>query len=163
MSEIIIETSNKNGNDLPGDKRTKLCQKIGGQIFLLTEETIKQDVLKTPVKFRSYRALNINKAAMHTGNGGVKGLMINDDMFLHAKNVRFTGEAAQQQSNNNNGGGDQQKVYFIALDEKTARKEAIEFNVLRREEVRGMIQSLSKQEEIINQIIDADRAGNSVD
>ena len=164
MSEITFETKN-NGNDLPKDIIAKIAQKLGGQIYILEEKQIKSDVLKQPIKFRSYRALTINRANIHTGSQGVKGLMINDETFLHGRNVKMVGAEATNlggsDKNNNNGGSENQgQTLFIALDEKVARKASYEFNILRREEITGMINSLVKNRELINEIIEADKGTN---
>mgnify|MGYP003603595986 CR=1 FL=1 len=160
MSEIIIDVTNKGGNDLPGDKRAKLCGKIGGSIFLLEEKTVKSDVLKTPIKFRSYREVRISKAEMHTGKGGEKGLMMNGDLFMTAKSCKFAGEGGESSNKNEgNNNGNETTTFLIALDQKTARKHAIDFNILQREAVRGMINSLQNTVALINDVIDADTEG----
>jgi len=155
--EIILEQKNGNSQDLPGDKRNKLAGKLGASIFLIEESTIKSEILKTQVKFRSYKECPIRKAEMHVGPGNIKGLLLNGDMFISGKNTKFAGEEgsnASKKDGEQQQGGD--KNFLIALDEKSAKKYAVEFNVLQRESVRGMIKQLQKTEELIDQVIEAD-------
>lgn len=158
--EITVDINKQGGNDLPGDKRMKLAQSLGKSIFIIEEQTIKSEILKQPIKFRSYRECPIKKAAIHTGPGGAKGVMlnegINDEMFVSGKNAKFAGEEGSTSSKNNSDQQGGEKILLIALDEKSAKKHAVDFNILSRETVRGMIISLQKSERLINEVIDAD-------
>ena len=166
--EIIVEQKNNN-QDLPGDKRSRIVSKLGSTIFLIEQAQLpKNEMLKQPIHYRSYRAVNIHKAEISTGKGNVKGLLINghaeNEMFLHAKNTKFTNEAAEKQKEGGNDGGNnnqnQDKSYLIATDEKSAREYVIDFNVLQREKISGMIQALENSRSLIQEIIEADRDSN---
>lgn len=158
MVEINVETGNGKGQDLPGDKMTKISGKLGGQIFVIEEGTFKVDMLKQPLKFRSYRAVKVSKAEIHTAEGGARGLRLNGDIILTGKNTKFAGEGgfSQKEGENQNN-----KMLLIALDEKSAKKESEEFNVIQRENVAGMIKTLQKVSDNLSEIIAADRGENN--
>ena len=52
-------------------------------------------------------------------------------------------------------------MLLIALDEKSAKKESEEFNVIQRENVAGMIKTLQKVSDNLSEIIAADRGENN--
>lgn len=154
MEEITI----KNGaNDLPGDIKTKIASKLGSNIFLVQKVVEKVEALKNPITIRSYSSLPINKAEIHTGEGNVRGLRINNDTFLHAKNVKIAGgQESKSDSNSNNGGNENEKVLFIAFNESDARKASVDANTIELARVRNIIKLLTVEAGKLEAIIEAD-------
>lgn len=155
-----IEISNQNAQSLPKDKIEKLGRKIGGHIFIIKEDAIKNEKLKTPIKFRSYERVKVNGMVLHTAKGGVSGLLMNkgeDEMFFGPANLKFIGESQGGGNNNNGNNNGNEKSYLVGLEEKAVREYCVNYNVLVREEIRGMIKQLENSEKAINEIIEADR------
>lgn len=149
-----LEVKN-NGNDLPGDIKTKIASKLGSNIFLVQKVVEKVDALKSPIVIRSYSSMPINKAEIHTGEGNVRGLRINNDTFLHAKNVKIAG-GQEAKSENSNGGNENEKVLFIAFNENDARKASVEANTVELARVRNIIKVLQVEAEKLEGVIEAD-------
>lgn len=148
-----VEIKN-NGNDLPGDIKVKIASKLGSNIFLIEKVVDKIEALKNPVVIRSYKAQAINKTEIHTGEGNVRGMRVNNEIFFHAKNVKVAG--AQESKSENNNGNENDKVMFIAFSENDARKASVEANTVELARVRNIIKVLEAEAEKLEAIIEAD-------
>jgi hypothetical protein len=154
MSEIIVETENKNGQNLPNDVMVKIASKITGSIFLIEQKVVKVECLKTPMSIRSYRELPIKKTEVHIGTGNKRGLLVNGDTFFNGGNTKLvTGEEVSLDKKN---GEENREMFFVALDEKTAKKQSVNYNVLKRQELLGMAQTIQNTIVLYNDVIDAD-------
>ena len=156
MSEIVIEVKAGN-NDLPGDIRSRIAGKLGAKLFLVEENTTKSEALKNPIKFRSYRSVEVHGTEIHTGEGNLKGIKINKgEFFFHGKNTKVAGSGQNSNKGGENNNGGDNKSFLIAFDENAARKESVDFNVVERERVSGVIKSLEILRDQLTEMIEAD-------
>ena len=142
--EVTVEV--KGGNqDLPGDVRSRIAGKLGANIFLVEQVQLKVDALKNPVVIRSYKSIPLNRCEVHTGEGGLKGLKVNNDLFFNGKNTKVAGAQGAKQNNSNENNGGDNKNFLLAFDENAARKESVEYNTIelaRLENIRTAIDSV---------------------
>jgi hypothetical protein len=154
MDELSVKVEVKGGNnDLPGDIRSRIASKLGGNIFLIEQVQLKVEALKNQVIIRSYKSIPLNRCEVHTGEGNVRGLKVNNELFFNGKNTKAAG-TQNKSASNENGGSD--KGYLIAFDENAARKESVEYNTIelaRLENIRTSIDSVITN---IKEAIDAD-------
>lgn len=145
MEDVSVKIEVKGGNnDLPGDIRSRIAGKLGGNIFLVEQVQLKVEALKNPVAIRSYKSIPLSRCEMHTGEGNVRGLKLNNELFFNGKNTKVAGAQGAKSTGNENGGGND-KNYLIAFDEGAARRESVEYNTIelaRLENIRTSIESV---------------------